>query len=102
MKKQMGERALLRGPNTFLTQRHLKHKSAKRPHEVPGSKLSQGSGLRSGVPCCANAEAVGKEVQRQWDHSSYSRVTPDEANVEIYWAEGESQILHARESTKSP
>lgn len=84
MKKQMGERALLRGPNTFLAQRYFKHKSVKRPHEAPGSKLSQGSGLRSGILCCANAEAVRKEIQRQWDHSSHSGVTPDEANIEIY------------------
>lgn len=41
MKKQMGERALLRGPNTFLAQRYFKHKSARRPQEVSGSKFSQ-------------------------------------------------------------
>lgn len=38
MKKQMGERAFLRGPNTFLDQRYFKHKFAKRPHEVPAPR----------------------------------------------------------------
>lgn len=41
VKKQMGERVLLRGPNTFLAQRYFKHKSARRPQEISGSKFSQ-------------------------------------------------------------
>lgn len=54
MKKQMGERELLRETDTFLAQRYFKHKSAKRPHEAP-NEISQGSRLSSGIPCCTSA-----------------------------------------------
>lgn len=100
MKKQMGERALLRGPNTFLAQRYFKHKSARRPQEVSGSKFSQAT----------DSALVSHAVQMQkwsWRRSRGSGITPaiaESHQMVPVWKyseqRGKSQILHARKSTK--
>lgn len=69
VEKQMGEKALLRGPNTFLAQRYFKHKSARRPQEVSGSKFSQAT----------DSALVSQAVQMQkwsWRRSRGSGTTP--------------------------